>query len=255
MTRLILIFAAIFTVYARPSAQPDSTVFLDSNTPVILRLTGHGQPAEAVFEGEQGQIITLVAQAVDPTTVDLVLEIVIPSGERLAYNDSWLGEGTNLTPPIGFESLAVSDAVLSRLILPDSGTYTVRLNTFNGEGVGDATLTLMIEPVGALILGEVYPLGLHRAEIGTVTLALSAGEKVSMTALAQRGRLDPWLELTNPAGEILAANDDHGTTDLSLNVFDSRLTFTAETDGIYTVRVREFLGRAGTIHLLAEVSP
>lgn len=252
MTRLIVILAVIFVVRPILHAQPDSTVFLNSNTPVVLRLAGDGRPAEAVFEGEAGQIITVAAQAADPTTVDTALEWVAPDGERMAYNDDWAGERTDLTPPDGVENLAVTDSALVRMILPETGSYTARVNTFNGEGVGDVTLTVVVEEVRALVIAESRLVGLHRAEIAEFTLEMSAGQTVSLTAMAIRGRLDPMVSVVDSAGTIIAENDDHGTVDTALNTFDSRLTFTAPADGVYSVRLRDFLGRAGAVMLVAQ---
>ncbi len=255
MTRLRLILYLLVLMGVPTWAQTDSTVFLQSDTPVILRLAGNGQPAEAFFEGEAGQIITVVAQAADASAIDPVLEWVSPEGERSAYNDDWAGERTDLTAPDGFESLAASDSALIRLVLTQTGTYSARVNTFNGEGVGEVSLTVSVEPIRTLMMGQPYSVGLHRAEVAGLALELSAGQTVTLTAHDPSGRLDSLLEVISPDGQIGASNDDHGTEDIHLNRFDSRLTFTAVAAETYTVRVRDFLGRAGVMTVTVDATP
>jgi len=256
MTRLVLILWLILSVCVPSRAQVDSTVFLESNTPVVLRLAGNGQPVEAFFAGEAGQIVTIIAQAADPAALDLVLEWVSPTGERAAYNDDWAGERTeDFSIPDGFESLAASDSALIRLILHETGTYSARVNTFNGEGVGDFSLTVSLEPSRAGVMGESTRIGLHRAEIAALSLELSAGQTVTVTSHDPRGRLDNVLDILSPDGERVASNDDHHSDDVTLNRFDSRLTFTATAAGTYVIQVRDFLGRAGVVTVSLSEAP
>lgn len=231
----------------------DSTVFLDSNTPFVLRLGGDGHASTAVFDGLAGQVVTVAAQSVEAGALDTVLELVTSEDERLAYSDDWAGGREGVIVPAGLPSdLAPTDAAVVRVALPADGRYTVRVNTFNGEGTGEVRVWLAVDVPDVLTVGEAQSPVLRAAEVRYFTLELAADQTVTLTLAHPRGRLDPLLTVSAADGDILAENDDHGTPDPALNLFDSRLTFTAPADGVYTVAVREFLGRAGVFTLRAE---
>lgn len=249
--RLMVMGVCLLGMCAVVAAQPDDTETVAQvlpDAPLTLGLAGDGRFAEAVFDGTAGQVVTLAAQADDPAALDLVLELVAPDGERVAYNDDWAG-GREVRVPDGLNDPAPSDSALIRLILPETGAYRARVNTFNGEGVGTLALRLTVESVPTLALGGTAIVGLHRAEIRPIDLALAAGQTVTLTLRDPRGWRDPYLVVLDPTGQPVAVNDDHATPDLALSLFDSRLTLTAPTDGVYRVLVREFLGRTGDLTL------
>lgn len=251
ITRLMLILTVLWFGGSAAAAQPDSTAFLTFDTPLPLRLEGDGRPAVAYFEGVAGQVVTVAAHAPNPTEMlDLVLEVMTPSGERLAYNDDWAGERTDISAPEGWEMLTPTDSAIVRVILPESGDYAVRVNTFNGEGVGQALVMLSAEFVRGLSIGATRTVGLHRAEIVSFALDLTAGQQVIITAAHPRGRLDPVLEVKSPTGEFIAVNDDYLAGSL-----DAQVMLTAPVDGMYGVQLRDFLGRTGLFYLTVVDAP
>jgi hypothetical protein len=49
---------------------------------------------------------------------------------------------------------------------------------------------------------------------------------------------------------VLAQNDDHASTNLTLDIFDAQIVYDAPDDAPLTIELREFLGRAGLIELV-----
>ncbi len=71
----------------------------------------------------------------------------------------------------------------------------------------------------------------------TFDLELTAGETVSITVTATSGNLDPILELLDADGNVAAQNDDIDTEGGNYN---AQFTYTADADGIYTIRITAF---------------
>lgn len=239
---LVMLMALMGGMHPLRAQSDDSTVILAPDTPIVLRLNGDGRAVEAVFEAQSGQIVTVAARADDPDSLDLVLDWLTPAGERMAYSDDWAG-GLDWPMPDGL-TLAPSDPALIHFILPETGPYRVRVNTFNGEGVGDFELVVRIEDVPALQIGQDRPVWLRQASPRVFVLALQAGQSVTLGARDPRGRLDPYLQIDGPDGAMLGFNDDHQDT-----AFDARLSFRAPAEGVYRVRLGDVLGRMGDLRL------
>jgi hypothetical protein len=69
------------------------------------------------FEGESGQVVTISAAAAAGSSVDPRLNLLGPDGEWLTANDDG-GSGT--------------DALIEGYTLPASGTYTIKIDVFEG---------------------------------------------------------------------------------------------------------------------------
>jgi hypothetical protein len=76
-----------------------------------------------------------------------------------------------------------------------------------------------------------------------LTLAEGARVRIDMEAIDPTPRFDTYLIVLGPNGQELAQDDDGGE---GLN---SRLLFTAQAAGTYTIRARGFGGRAGSFRL------
>jgi hypothetical protein len=189
--------------------------------------------AVVVYNAPEAQTITLTVEAVDE--IDPVVEILeLDGAHRLAYND-------DLSPE-------TMHAGLIALPLSEAGEYTIRINSFNGATEGNVEVTLTVideEESGELIEAELFP-------NSTVRYTLPRGETYTVTAFDPQGVLDAVLTVRNANGIVIATNDDHLSSDLTLNVFDARLSVTVPDDETYTVEVRDFLGRAGTITVQIE---
>jgi hypothetical protein len=168
-----------------------------------------------------------------------VLEILTPGLQRLAYNDDAMLDGLN---PL--------DAALVRLPLPEAGQYTIRVNSFNGASIGEVEVLLMVvEPLATETADDTIRVTLHENSVYTYPLEVTAGEAYTITALDPKGVLDAVLSMRDTQGNQIAHNDDHRSGELTLNIFDAKLTFTAPSDGKVTLELREFLGRGGTFEI------
>lgn len=231
---LILIFGAL------AQAQAPDVPRLIPGAALTLTLDGAG-PALATFAATSGDRVTLTALAVDE--LDTTLELLGPNGRRVAFNDD---HGTDDA------ALAASDSRITRLTLDHAGEYVVRVNSFNGVTSGDVRLTLdVLPPLDA----DTRDVLLLRGEALTIPLALDAGDRLTVTLSDPRGLRDPLLRLYAPDETLSAANDDHGSGDLTLNLFDARLEVTVSAAGQYRLELREFLGRGGLLALGIAISP
>lgn len=224
---MTLIFLLLI-VFVPAFAQGDSTISLNSNRTAVLRLAGDGAFTSAVYTSPGGEIVTIRADA--GGTLDVVLELIGPDNSTIVYADA----PDNETPSI------------VRVMLGGAGDYTVRVNTFNGEGSGEVEVTLTVEPPLMLTPGVPtiwVPLGANA--IATVQIEGFDGE-VTITVRDPKGLLDPRIELLD-GGAVVAANDDHGTADVTLNRFDAQLS-AAIPDGA-ALQITEFLGRAGWVEV------
>lgn len=231
---LILIFGAL------AQAQGPDVPRLIPGTALTLTLDGQGA-AVATFTAASGDHVTLSAQAIDD--LDTTLELLGPNGRRAAFNDD---HGTD------DPALAASDSRILWLTLDHAGEYVVRVDSFNGVTAGDVQLTLDVLPPPDAAAREVL---LLRGEALTIPLALDAGDRLTVTLRDPRGLRDPLVRLVAPDGALIAANDDHASADLTLNLFDARLAVTVDAAGEYRLELREFLGRGGLLALEIAVIP
>lgn len=230
---LILIFGAL------AQAQAPDVPRLIPGTALTLTLDGQG-PALATFTAAPGDRVTLTAQAMDD--LDTTLELLGPNGRRTAFNDD---HGTDAA------ALAASDSRITRLTLERAGDYVVRVDSFNGVTSGDVRLTLDVLPPPDSATRDVL---LLRGEALTIPLTLDTGDRLTVTLSDPRGLRDPLLRLYAPDGVLIAANDDHASADLTLNLFDARLEVTVDAAGDYRLELREFLGRGGPLALEIAIS-
>lgn len=223
MTILTLLLSFLFSLLA----QADSTIFLESNLAAVLRLTGDGTFAAAYYDSSGGETVTIRAESAGEP-LDLVLELLGADGQTIAYVDA-----PELSAP-----------VISRERLESAGRYTVRVNTFNGEGIGDVHVTLTIEP--PYVLTPDAPslrVALGANDAAQVSLdGFDLSQPLTISVSDPTGQLDAQLAIID-AGTVLATNDDHTSTDPSLNRFDAQLTTTLPDGAV--LQITDFLGRTG----------
>lgn len=226
MTLIFLLLTIILPVFA----QGDSTISPDSNLAAVLRLDGDGQFAALDYAASDGEIISILAKS-QGQPLDLVLEVLAPDSRSLVYVD---------TPVAG-------RAEIAHLILHDAGTHIIRVNTFNGEGVGEVAIT--VSPQQALALTPDAPsLVIALGANETAYIALdgfdAAPENLWQISVRDpRSLLDPYTLLLDAENAVLAANDDHQTTLPVLNRFDSHLIATIPKGS--RLQITEFMGRSG----------
>jgi hypothetical protein len=215
------------------------------DTPQVISLQGGEGPALLAYTAPQPQTVTITARGLDAEPVDVTLEI-LHEGRRLAFNDDHL---------TGRDDLRPQDAALEALRLP-AGDYLIRIHSFNGAQTGAVEALLVVLPDAPPCQTPAQIIRLYRGRPAVCTLMLNTGQRLSISARDVDGGLDPVLALIDPAGALVAFNDDHNSDDLSLNVLDARIAdFTAAADGVYQVRVSDFGGQAGMVALRITPAP
>lgn len=250
--------AAVATMQSSTATQGNSITFIEADTTTTLRLDGQ-TPTILAYVAAGRETITVTARALGEGTIeglegrytlDPVIEILSPEGERLAYNDDHQAALETLTP---------TDAAVERLFLPEPATYTLRVNTFNGVTAGEVEVSLaLVSPVEYEIVTDeahtlIMTVSLEAAQTFQYPFTAEAGTVYTIVARDPKGLLDPILLLreNDPENTVIASNDDYryrfGDAFI-LNVFDARI-IDAEipADGDYVLELREFMGRGGTI--------
>jgi hypothetical protein len=212
------------------------TPVLSPNEPLQLDLARDEPVVE--FSVAAGDVVSLSAHSLEAEPLDLTLEI-LRDKERLAFNDDHRGDTSDLAP---------SDDSIEALLLEVDGIYQVRVANFNGLSTGRVELRLTVQPqLTDCTAGEI---DLPANRVYRCTLALSAGQTLTLSAHDLSGGLDPMLRLLAPDGALLAVNDDHVGLALGLNLLDSQLAAVAiPAAGRYTLELRDFAGQAGPLTL------
>lgn len=263
----LLLWVGLFALPASAQSiiQPGSTI-------VTVNV---GAPTDVFYAAQPGERITVTAVGTGQfAALDTTLEILNAAGVRLAYND----DQGDLDP-----TLPTFASVIRDLTLESGGAITIRVGTFNLSSAGQVQVTLTSglqtapTPIpaqsGASLTAAAQTAGTTTSLTGsaqqssselpalftgevpaggnfTGTLTLVTGETVTVTVRALDRALDPVVDIIDSSGTVLATNDDHGTSDASLGVFDSRISnFTAPRDGVYTIRIDGYGGSAGRFEL------
>lgn len=229
--------------------EPDSPLTLDETRTISL---DGAQPSHLTFEAAGTEVVTITAHTLEPDTGErearnVVLAVLDPHNEQIAYNDNHFG---------GDEALLPTDAMIEKLELHEAGIYTIRVDTYGGIFPGQVEVRLAAadmfetqfhEDDGLLVIGGVLPQNRRYR----YTFEAAAGEALTATLRDTSGTLDPVLWLVAADGETVAFNDDHGTGDSTLDVFDARLRDVAlMASGHYTLIVTDFTGQAGAFELV-----
>ena len=230
---LVVLLALIIGTYAL-SAQETVT------------LSGEGS-TDIPYEVNESTVVTIIVRNLESENpIDTTLQVIDPDGKPLAFNDDHHTQR---------DDLAATDSVLENLQLTAVGTYTLRLNSFNGVSKGQ--VELVFEP------GDIYEAAIQDDGDTTIitaklpafgrytyTFSSEGSETLTITARDTSGTLDPLLRLRDPSGEVVAFNDDHAAFNLSLDTFDAQIVdFAVAEAGEYSVEVTDFAGRVGTFEL------
>ncbi len=215
------------------------------DTPQVVTLTAYAGAVDLEYTTTQPVYLTVTARSLAEEPVDVTLEILAGT-RRLAFSDDHASEAASLLP---------TDALVQSLRLPEAQTYTLRVHSFSGAQSGEVEITVREVPLLAPCETPAQTVELARSRAFTCTLDLHAGQSVHLTARAESEAFDPVLALLDASGARVAFNDDHDTTDPALNTLDAAAGFTADSDGVYTVRVSDFAGRAGIFNLLITITP
>ncbi len=183
---------------------------------------GHLEPGSSqtwTYEGRLGEALTISMNSGD---FDTYLVVYGPDGREIAHDDD-SGYGLN--------------SLISGLVLPQSGTYTIEARSFNDAGSGEYVIALVaseapgqIVPtetpsasgtgpetategdqaaqpiqIGQTVHGELEP------NASQVWSFYGTNQIVSISVFADDwNALDPYVELHGPDGELLLSDDDSG---------------------------------------------
>jgi hypothetical protein len=213
------------------------------------------------FEGRTGESVQITMRRSVTTALDPTLRLLGPDGAVLAENDDADARSADM---------ALQDSQINGFVLPTDGTYTIIATRFGGErsmgNIGEYTLTLEAqstgvsvdnaaptsEPLrGAQAMGQITLGGEVSATISddsavhAWTFEGTAGQTVTITmqAAARDVGLDPYLQLQDADGVLLAENDD--STARGLGPVDSQIVFTLSENGTYTIIAARLGGTAG----------
>ncbi|MBE0690444.1 MAG: hypothetical protein IH587_10030, partial [Anaerolineae bacterium] len=194
-----------------------------------------GSVVEQKFNAEAGDLVTLIVVAesaeLDPriAVVDAYVR-VIETGERIQGN-------SNL--PVRIE----------RLLIDATGEYTAQVRSYlDTEGTFRMTIlheardVPFREPEATTTRGELSAPG----HVYSESFVAQMGDYVTIEVRSRTMGFDPRLRLLAPNGDILAENDDHGSSDASLGMLDSRIhLYPITLDGTYTLDVEGFDANPG----------
>lgn len=211
-----------------PTATPVQTLALDFNN--SLEVNAAKGAVQVSFTLETAQFINIIARSVDGVTNPRI--ILFSASERLmAFSDDFIAARDDLNDV---------DAMIDDVFLIP-GSYSVRVEGLGGDG----RVNLSTEPAQGGVLGTGQMTTLTR-EIGAgqsyvLPLTLSQNELVSIMAISSSATLDPRLRLRNPAGELIARNDDSDSFDPILDVTDSKIEYlVVPATDTYELEVRGF---------------
>jgi hypothetical protein len=243
MRRVCLILLLLLTLPL--SAQEDNARPLTLNDEAVVTVVVDAPAILTLDNATAGAVITITARAVDGTQVDPVLWLVDSEARLLAYNHNTLAA----------DGLIDVAAAITNLVLPTAGLYTIYVDSFNGVSTGEVEVTIretdrfniIVDETGSL---HVMRLSLPEDSIFVYPITVQQGDIMTITVRDGNRQLDPYIRIVNSNGVPVMSNDDHTSADLSLNIFDARITdWQVPADDTYMLEVSDFLGRAGNVLL------
>lgn len=204
-------------------AQCGGSISLDDS--IIGTISRRGGACWYTFRGEKGNVIT-IRMTRSSSSLDPWLALYDPSGTEVKYDDDSAGNRNSL---------------ISSYSLNQRGTYEIKAGSYDNASAGSFTLQLSsgsrsacVAPItpGRWVSSQIASAG-QRCEF---TFYGSSGDVVSIAMARQsRSSLDPWLDLEDPVGDIVASDDD-GYGDRGSHIKQYRLRRT----GTYTIVARSY---------------
>lgn len=185
-------------------------------------LTAERPQATYVFEGEAGQLVTIVMESDE---LDPFVALLDQNGDELATDDDSAGD---------------FDAQITSFVLPEDGEYTVVATTFTyyyNQAPAEGAFTISIESGlggNALVYGDVVE-GEY-ANAAAPDAYLFEGRAGDVVTIAMESEdFDALLVLLDPDGEEVARDDDSGQ---GLNALIA--DFELPESGAYTILATSF---------------
>jgi hypothetical protein len=228
-------------------ARPASGGVIGAGETVVGTIAAGDPTPEYTFTGTAGDIVRIELNSTD---FDPLVRLINPNGSQLAANDDALGQ----------------DSLLDRIVLPESGTYTVIVDGFRGvtgrrEISGGFALTLDFLSGGAaaqppqgepaepqqaqtpsgtpITYGETLT-GAFNADVQNATFTFDGRTGDVVTIAVDSPDFDAQLYLLDPSGLEIAFDDDSGA-DLNPLIAE----FSLPSDGTYVIIVDGYRGVNG----------
>ena len=196
MWLFIAVLAMTGTTITAQSITDTPTDPMQTDETRLITLDGEN-PTELTYVAVPGEVITISGRSLEtdadnPAIRDVVLTVLTVDGDQLAYNDNHNSDRDDLAP---------GDARIERLLLPDAGTYVIRVDTYGGIFEGEVEVTLTA--------ADLYEATFSEDEVGTLRVAARLprdgrytytfeaveGEVLTLTARDTAFTLDPRLTL------------------------------------------------------------
>lgn len=232
-------------VTASATTAPDKEEEDDADTLIIEDTVPSNSQFEYTFEGTEGETVSILVRALGDLDPVVILNF---NSNEVARNDD---HGTDR------RDIARFDSLISDYQLRDTGTYTIQVRGFAGAG-GDfeMTLTRGISQTIEVVSGDadVVTDSLASGETFEYNFSANAGDMYTFTAIATSGDFDPILRIyDNESGQFLVGNDDHGSTDLDLNYYDSRIQrYIFQESGDFVLTLNGYSTTSGRFELTVE---
>jgi hypothetical protein len=220
------------------------------NEPLQFRLQA-GEASFFTYSAPKDEILNIsVISLESDNPQDSVIEILDAKGNRLAYQDDSASVDENGIP------INLEDAIIHNFAVPENSELTFRVDTFSHATSGTVELLLtsgdlfqqtIAETEEQISIQATFPENRNY----TYTFAGRTDEILTITARDTSNSLDLTVTLFNEDGAVIAFNDDHDSSDLSLNIFDSQIAEVIIPDnGMLQIIVKDFLGSEGTFELV-----
>jgi len=188
------------------------------------------------FEAKGGEYVTIALEAVNQEELDTYLE--------LYDRERHTGEGNPLASDD--DSGGNTNSLIADFPVEAAGTYYIHVSSYSGHGDYRLTLTIAAAPAGggqlnygAKARGTLPGRGRH-----TWMFNGREGDEVSLAMNRVEGKIDPYLELYSPDGELLIADDDGG------GEFDALIEYyVLPASGEYRVIASDVAGEPGSYEL------
>lgn len=230
---LLVVAAGLALLMLSAAAAPfqQQTIEVGGSVTVTVDDEGPAAAAPVILTISEPSVVTLLATSADET------DPVIRFGD--AYGREIITIDNN---PSSEVAVKATDAAFDNTLLI-AGQYVVLVGRSGLAGSGEITLSVLPGDAGAIGVGSIQVIEGELApfERYQLDMNLEAGEVISVAAIGKEPEYDLRLNLRDPAGSVIARNDDNDTFDLFLSDLDPRLyRVTIGEAGVYTLQLRPF---------------
>jgi len=194
---LALLLAIVGLPGATPRAAAQCGGTISSGQAIAGSIARAGSSCAYTFNGAAGSKVTIKMVATS-SSLDPYLKLKNPSGKIIAQDDD-SGGGSNS---------------LINYSLSQAGTYTIVAGSYNNASSGSFNLrfdsSAASSTCGGSIAANTWVSGTiaRNGQRCKYTFNGNAGETVSIAMRATSRTLDPYLELNDPGGKLVAKDDD-----------------------------------------------